>query len=121
MTSDSRGQRGPGLAYLCPSCRREITFAWVEHMGRIDGDTFVLTHQCACSPLRLFSYRCEVDHSALRRLLGGLRPVLPYQAAPGGLVSLRPEMERSLIIFRWELSLLSGAQEFELWCTRPPL
>lgn len=107
------------MCYRCSVCQREITFAMVNHMGKIDADRFDLSHECACSPNHVYAVTCQVDHAAIRRLLGGLRPVLPYQAAPGGLVSLRPEMERQLIIFSWELSLLSGVEEFLLFCARP--
>lgn len=114
----SRDERGL-MCYRCPSCHREITFPWVETMSQIDGETFCLSHKCPCLPEHIWEYTCQVDHAAIRRLLGGLRPVLPYAAAPAKPLSLRIEMERALMVFAWELALLSSVEEFLLWCSRP--
>lgn len=118
---DPRGQRGPGLAYLCPRCRREILFSWVEYMGRIEEGQFVLMYKCGCDSNLLHEHNLEVEHGALKRLLGGLRPVLPYRAAPARACPLRPEQELQIGVFQWELEQLSGVREFLFWCRRPAL
>lgn len=107
------------MYYRCGLCHREILFPNVEYVSEIDGNRFILAHKCPCSPGRVFEDMCEVEHEALRRMLGGFRPALPYRAAPGKAFPLPPKMERQVLIFAWDLAQVTDVDEFLLFCSRP--
>lgn len=111
-------RRAPSMYYRCPACHTEITFARVEELGQIDGDVFHIAHKCECCD-DTFSYMCQVEHSALLRLLGGFRPVLPYRAAPNPSFILRPAMEKQILLFAWDVTQLADVDEFLLFCGGP--
>lgn len=117
---DARYQAAPQY-YWCSNCRREILFSHVEEMGKITDGHFLLTHTCQCSPDDVQERRFKLNAGALQRLLNGLRPTLPYRAAPGQPYALTNESERLLTIFAWECSQLESVAEFSLLATRRPL
>ncbi len=90
-------------------------------MGKIDGNSFYVTHTCECSPGYVFERSFVVDNIALTRFLGSIRPVLPYRAGPGRALPLKDSQERSLRVFAWECHMLESVEEFLLLCSRPPL
>lgn len=104
--------------YPC-GCHREIKFANVLEMGAIlENETFYLRWNCECRA-DAYDHSFRVDRNAMRRLLGGLRPVVPYRAAPGQPLPLRAEQERLLRVFRWETEQLESVEEFLLFASRP--
>ena len=119
MSEDPRWQNNPVYACQTKGCRREIRFSNVEYMGKIDGDSFYLQYKCPCKPGVVLSQTFQLDHGAVGRLLRGLRPRLPYSAAPGESEPLNDDEERAVRIFRWECEHLESVAEFELLATRP--
>jgi hypothetical protein len=116
------GQPRNVLRYTCRSCQKEIEFWMVEYMSRIEDDAFTVRFRCPCvSHLTAPPYlevRYKVHEPALRRLLGGMRPRLPYHAAEKPALALDAESERQLRIFGWECEQLLDVDEFLLFCAR---
>lgn len=101
--------------YPC-TCHREAN---VREMGAIRADeTFHLSWNCPCR-LDFYERAFIVHQGALRRLLAGLRPVLPYSAAERMAIPLKPVQESQLRVFRWECEQLEGVEEFLLFASRP--
>lgn len=115
---------GDAPYYGCQGCHREIKFSTVLQMGAVlhddsgHGPTFWLEWACVCRPDPLDNYFI-VEKSAIRRLLSGLRPVVPYSAAERLPLPLREEQEAKLRVFRWECQQLESVEEFLLFASRP--
>lgn len=110
---------GPrSVYYQCSVCGREVLFSSVEVMGRL-GESFTCHHTCDCTPGKVFERQFQTDEDAIRRLLGKLRPTLPYRAAPQRFVPMDPERERDIRVFGWECMMLRDVDEFLLFCSRP--
>lgn len=98
--------------YWCANCHAEILFGTVCYMSKPEGNAFTLAHTCDCKPGHLFDRRFQVDHPAMKRMLGKLRPPLPYAAYPGSYLQLSEKDEKLLKVWAWEVEQLEGPVEF---------
>lgn len=82
--------------YRCPECKRELTFDRVRTMSssdirRPDGTVekaFVVGYVCCAGRQRTAT--CIYEPTAYRRLIGNLRPVMPYTTS-GDVIGFMPE------------------------------
>ena len=107
-------------AYGCNNCRLAITFGNVLYMSKLNGESFTLGYVCTCTDEKtLMETRFQVDRQAMKRLLGGLRPHLPYRAAPGPYLSLSDEDEQRLKVAAFDLDGIVGLDDLLLYVDGP--
>ena len=107
-------------AYVCEKCHRGLTFSHVLYMSRITDDAFMLGYTCPCTNNKtLMEQRFKVDRQAMKNLLQGLRPQLPYRAAPGPYLSLTDESEKCLQVFAFDLDGIETVEDFLRYCNGP--
>lgn len=110
----------PQLWYVCQVCRTPLTFSNVLEMSKIEDEKFDLYYSCVCMPKHVISQKFMFNADALRSLLVGFRPALPYRAADlKEPYPLTNDDERAVRVFGWECGRLASVAEFELFATRP--
>ncbi len=113
------GGRAPRM-YGCQNCHAPITFAFVLYMGKIIDNSFILGYTCGCGGHKtMLENRFQVDRQAMRRLLGRLRPHLPYRAAPGPYLGQGKEAEDRIKVFAFDLDGIDGLDDFLLYLDGP--
>lgn len=111
------------LCYPCINCNEEITFERVVALTIRDRAGRVVDIRYTCCSGGFQERRFVYDVSALKRLLIGFHPKLPYVAAdyrPRRDPTLPRDMERAVRVFEWEVEHLDSVDEFLLLCSRPP-
>jgi len=94
-----------GLRYTCGDCGREVRFDAVEALTLLDvrriggiAKALEIVYRCDCSKRphkRTFRYESE----AYKRMVGELRPVLPYRAfGPSGAILEADQAEYALFV-----------------------
>ena len=108
-------------AYGCNNCRHMIDFGNVLYMSAFVADSFTMGYVCMnCTDGKtLFETRFQIDRQAMKRLLGSLRPHLPYRAAPGPYLSLSDEDEKRLKVAAFDLDGVVGVDDFLLYVDGP--